>query len=345
MASAFQAALAVGMKDGKLQLREFFAGTSRSPERHHIRLACRACQRKKIKCDRVSGSYVVHHMRHRWANKTKNFPCGKCLRSSLQCVPSSGKPRARRAGKRAIDSELRSRITKLESLFESLSGEVGIENGVPAGESNARSDAKESSSPAVGKYIGSQFWSSLTTEGSALRDALEDEQAEDEPTSPSTLSGPGNAKEYDLILCPPGSIYVMPGPLPEPTPELSATLCNIFCNNVDRTFKLYHTPTLRAFMIGGQPYLGHDPSAPCNKAVKAAVWFAAINTLTESQCQMTFGQSRWAQLQHFRKIVHVSMAQADLMNTTELSTFQALATYIVSIAPLRTRGPIADSCS
>lgn len=79
----------------------------------HIRLACQACQRKKvnnpaepevdptaltlakIKCDRT-------------------FPCGQCQRSNLQCAQSTRKPRAKRVGKRAVDSELRSRITKLE---------------------------------------------------------------------------------------------------------------------------------------------------------------------------------------------------------------------------------------
>ena len=229
-----------------------------------------------------------------------------------------------------MDSELRSRISKLENLVESLSGEVGIPNGSPGADSDGQAESNDLESPAVGKYIGSPFWSSLTTEVQALREALEEQPEEDEPISPSTSSGAGASADYDLIVCPPGVVYVMPGALPEPTPHLSATLCNIFCDNVDRMFKFYHAPTLRAFMIEGKPYLGHDHSAPCNKALKAAVWFAATNSLSESQCQMTFGQSRSDQLQQFRRVVDVAMAQADLMNTTDLATLQALTTYIVS---------------
>lgn len=295
-------------------------GGPTSPEHHHIRLACQACQRKKIKCDR-------------------NFPCGQCGRSGLQCVPSTRKPRARHVGKRAVDSELRSRISKLESLVESLSGDMQVSEDTPKSEDSETDsqDPPKDTSPAVGKYMGSPFWSSLTTEVQALREALEDEQAEEdgELTTPSTSSGPGNSSaEYDLIICPPGSVYVMPGALTEPPPQVSNFLCEAFCNNVDRMFKIFHGPTLKAFMIEGKSYLGREYSAPCNKAVKAAVWFAATNTLSDEQCLMYFGQPRAEQVQQFRRMVDVSLAQADLMNTTDLATLQAIATYAVSLACL-----------
>ena len=257
---------------------------------------------------------------------------GQCTRSNLQCAPSTRKPRARHAGKRAIDSELRSRISKLENLVESLSGDVGVSEETPGSDGETQTEPRDAS-PAVGKYIGSPFWSSLTTEVQALRDALEDEEAEDEAelTTPSSASGPGNSIEYDLIICPPGSVYVMPGALSEPSPELSAALCTTFCENVDRVFKIFHTPTLLAFLMNDEPYLGHEATAPCNKALKAVIWFAATNTLSENQSQMLFGQSRPDQLQQYRRMVEVAMAQADLMNTTDVATLQALATYIVSI--------------
>ena len=286
-----------------------------SPDSGHIRLACQACQRKKIKCDR-------------------HFPCGQCTRSNLSCVPSTRKPRARHAGKRAVDSELRTRISKLESLVESLSGEVGAPDGTSASEGDGDEEEtpdQKNISASVGKYMSSPFWSSLTTEVQALRDALEEQpDDEDEPTSPSTSSGPGTSQEYDLIICPPGTIYAMPGALIEPTPELSATLCNIFCDNVDSLFKIFHTPTLRAFMIGGSNYFGHDHTAPNNRAVKAAIWFSAVNTMSESQCQMLFGQSRGDQLSYFKRLVDIALSQADLMNASDLPTLQAFMTYIVS---------------
>ncbi len=287
---------------------------SGSGDQQHIRLACQACQRKKIKCDRL-------------------FPCGQCNRSGLQCAPSTRKPRARHLGKRAVDSELRSRISKLESLVESLSGELANQDDSPASDV-AEDEAPEQTNGAsgtMGKYMSSNFWQSLTNEVQALKETLEEEPFEDADTPSSPVSsGTTNATEYDLLICPPGAIYVMPGALAEPDPPLSATLCNIFCEYVDRLFKVFHTPSLRAFMIDGKPYLGQDLSSPAGKALKAVVWYAAVNTMSETQCQMMFGQARQDQMYQYKRLVDVALAQADLMVTNELVTLQAFTTYVVS---------------
>jgi len=291
----------------------------------HIRLACQACQRKKIKCDR-------------------NFPCGQCGRSNLQCTPSTRKPRARHAGKRAIDSELRNRITKLETLVESLSGEVGVqaedlggEAGLPGDTPRKTSESPEAesaASPSVGKYIGSTFWGSLATEVQALKDALEEDQQEDEaePTSPTTMTSGMNAptaNDYDLLICPPNAIYVMPGALNEPSPQMQSILYGTFIQNVAPMFKIFHIPTLRAFLERGEPYLGQEPTSLANRAVKASLWYAAINTISDVECQARFGQPRADLKQQYRRAADVLLAQADLMSTRDLAVVQAFVTTLV----------------
>ena len=202
-----------------------------------------------------------------------------------------------------MDSELRNRISKLENLVESLSGEVATEtsSGVsPETDENDMEpaiDEQQTRKPsvAVEKYMGREFWSSLTSEFQALRDALEEDQGEgeeDETTPSTSTSGHTNPTEYDLLICPPGAVYVMPGALNEPSQHVSERLCSIFCANVDDTFKMYHTPTLRNFMDNGAPYLGQDPNTPGNKTVKAAVWFSAVNTMSEDDCRSLLGLSR-----------------------------------------------------
>ena len=304
---------------------DFSNGLTASPkEEQHIRLACQACQRKKIKCDR-------------------HYPCGQCQRSSLQCVPSQRKPRTRHVGKRAVDSELRTRISKLESLVESLSGEVTSQGGVPADGVPERKGSTDDSSSAIGKYVASPFWNSLTTEVAALRDALEDEHLDDDQeanghdlhtnsSNPSNQSPPEDANplDYDLIVCPPGRLFVVPGALMEPSPEVSNYLTNAFIENVDPMFKVFHAPTLRTFMYQRTTYLGKDYDAPCNIALKRAVWFAAVNSLQDHITQSKFGQSRIDMLNHYRRLVGVSLAQADMINTTEIATLQALVTYLAS---------------
>jgi hypothetical protein len=269
------------------------------------------------------------------------FPCGQCTRSSLQCIPSTRKPRTRHAGKRAVDSELRNRITKLESLVESLSGEVGVENGQGNVEKGGtpEEDGDEAPSPTVGQYLGSPFWSSLTTEVQAIRDALEDEPGEQDhdtstpETNTTTHAANGtqvNPNDFDFFVCPPGAIYVMPGALVEPAQQVQPELIDAFMDNVGPMFKLFHTPSLRRFLEHGQPYLGHDANSPGLKALRAAIWYAAVNTLSDDECQVTLGQGRRELMQQYRRATDVLLAQADLANTTDLATVQALLISLVS---------------
>ena len=165
----------------------------------------------------------------------------------------------------------------------------------------------------------------------ALKEALEDEWPEEqEHATHADTSSQLNVTEYDLLLCPSGAVYVMPGALQEIPEHVLAVLCAAFCQNVDRVCKVYHTPTLQAFLIEGKSYLGQDPSSPGNRAVKAAVCFAATNTLSSDQCQSLFDRSRHDQLCQFRKMAEIAFAQADLFTTTDLATLQALATFTMT---------------
>jgi len=281
----------------------------------HIRLACQACQRKKIKCDR-------------------SFPCGQCLRSGLQCVASTRKPRTRHVGKRAVDSELRNRITKLESLVESLSGEVCLPSDSTTRDARASVDSAEAPSPSAGKYIGSPFWSSLTTEVQGLKDALEEADGEDEADGSSpTTSISGNqqmAVDYELMICPPGAIYVMPGALDEPSAQIQSVLYGAFIQNVVPMFRLLHAPTLQASLERGTPYMGQDPSAPSYKALRAAMWFGAVNTLSDGECQARVGHGRTELMRRYKRIADVLFSQAGLFTAHDLVTLQAFIVYLVS---------------
>lgn len=202
-------------------------------------LACRACQQKKIKCDRKS-------------------PCIQCTRAGIQCKASTRKPRAKTGGKTG-DAELRERIFKLEKLVETFSSEEGLERSRTG--SNAASLPDESrTSPPLGdnaiaspaspsdaavretsKYVASTFWSSLTAEIKALADVFTDSGSNDGDTpesSPHPSSHTPDASQavtvdYELIFCPPGVLYVMPGALLEPDPFLASQLFTAYLNHVE----------------------------------------------------------------------------------------------------------------
>ena len=297
------------------------ANSNSTHDQQHIRLACQACQRKKIKCDRT-------------------FPCGQCTRSALQCVTSHRKPRARHAGKRAVDSELKSRIVKLENLVESLSGEVAANGSTPGISSEHSPGSPDATSSAVGKYIGTEFWSSLATEVQALRDALDEDQEEE---SPETMAGStsengsdATAHDYDLLICPPGMVFTMPGALAEPSSFVTAALCGTFIDNVVPILSIFHVPTLLRFLNQDAPYFGLDATSPPCRAFKAAIWFAAANTLSDVDCLSRFGQRKSDMISHYRRCVEVRLSQADLFNTVEMTTMHAFLTYLVSTRLLLT---------
>lgn len=317
-----------------------------------LHLACRECQRKKIKCDRA-------------------YPCGQCSRSGLSCVSSTRKPRAK-AGTKG-DAELRQRIAKLEKLVESFQGDEGKDelnsaspmamepspgtvpeanmmpspNHIEAVDSRSPSSQSETSSPYANKYVAGTFWSSLTSEVKALADAFEEDnaQSDDDSGTPETTPSSGApfaldgsaSSGYELIFCPPGVLYVMPGALNEPDPNTASHLVDAYLSYVEAVQKLLHVPTLRAFLDEGKPYLNRPADAPCNKALRAAIYFAGANACTDEECIAICGKPREQLAQEFRRMVDVALYQADPLNTNELATLQALTIYVVSLRPMISR--------
>lgn len=311
-----------------------------------LHLACRECQRKKIKCDRA-------------------YPCGQCSRAGLSCVSSTRKPRAK-AGTKG-DAELRQRIAKLEKLVESFQGDEGKDelngaspmatasspgpvpeanrmpssNHIDAQDSRSPSSQSEPSSPYANKYVAGTFWSSLTSEVKALADAFEEDntKSDDESGTPETTPGSGApyaldgstslTSGYELIFCPPGVLYVMPGALNEPDANMASHLVEAYLSYVETVQKLLHVPTLRAFLDEGKPYLNRPADAPCNKALKAAIYFSGANACTDEECIAMCGKPREQLAQEFRRMVDVALYQADPLNTNELATLQALTIYVV----------------
>ena len=170
---------------------------------------------------------------------------------------------------------------------------------------------------------------------SALRNVLEEDHQEDEtdslspPMSNSDVNGQ-STNDYDLIILPPGAIYVMPGSLNEPIPAIQAILHEVFYQSVAPMLKVFHIPTLRAFVDRGASYLGQSPDAPSNKAVKASLWWFAVLTMTDVDCQLQLGQARSDLMQRYKRIVDLRLAQADLINSNEMATLQAFLTTLVS---------------
>lgn len=266
-----------------------------------------------------------------------------------------------------MDAELRTRIAKLEKLVESFADEDGklpntesakntsiTQEQVPftgtspsftptrLPDATSPGSPRDATSPDTSRYVAGNFWSSLTQEVKALADAFEEDVRSDEDGyTPETLppSGPGavdltngSEPQYELIFCPPGALYVMPGAATEPPPAMSQQLLSVYIQHVDPQAKLFHVPTLTALIKDGEPYLGRAPDAPCNRALRASIYFAAANAITDEEAETYFGKAQTQLVSEYRKLVDIALYQCDPLNTTEIATLQALVVYTVSAA-------------
>lgn len=244
-----------------------------------------------------------------------------------------------------------SRLARLESMVGQLGNQIESIGSTGSNESTSENgnavelvtQTRESQSnfqAVASQCIGSPIWISLACEVQALRDALEEEHiegAEEDATRVSQDVVPplGRNSTHDFILCPPGTVYVVSGAETELSEPLRQVMCDLFCENVDRIFKVFHAPTLRAFLISGMPYLGKDRTAPCNVALRVATYFAATITLTETQCQALFGRSHTDQLDHFRRMTEVAFTETNLLCTMDIATLQAFVIYVVSVTSIK----------
>ncbi len=309
--------------------------------------SCTVCRRRKVRCDR-------------------GVPCGNCKRAGEDCVPTipSHAPRGRQGGrKRRTDGELLERITKLEGLLRKIEGNpdedkvtsmhptatpaVDLREGSPQavvldGQSRGAcniSTNHTSQNPESGldRYLGTSFWLTLSEEIGGLKDILngssdQEDEAEDEQTPPSSLSSPGtqqlNEANHSCFIFSPRSLVENPC---DPTPHQLYSFCEIYLNNVDPVFKILHAPSLRRYLQEGAKELDCSPGARGLEALKFAICFAATTSMTDGECRNRIGEDRLVLMATYRAGTELALARADLVNTVEMSTLQAMTIYLVAI--------------
>lgn len=133
----------------------------------------------------------------------------------------------------------------------------------------------------------------------------------------STIFGPSALSPKDLPSLHPSSAHMI-------------LLCDFYARNVDPMFKLLHIPTVRNLITKASANPQKIPSGNYVEALMFSVYYAAITSLTDRQCQQCFEDGRDSLLARYRSGTETALINADLMNTTELGTIQALAIFIVS---------------
>ena len=119
-----------------------------------------------------------------------------------------------------------------------------------------------------------------------------------------------------------------------PTPMHIETLSSIYMANVDPVSRLLHRPTHSRFISGAKDNLDSIPGGSKMQALMFAMYFAAVTSLTPNECMLHFGEGRQYLLNKYRFGTEQSLVQADLLNSMEMVTLQALVIYLVRIPKL-----------
>ncbi|CEO60620.1 hypothetical protein PMG11_05237 [Penicillium brasilianum] len=308
-----------------------------------VRLSCEACRQRKVKCDKLS-------------------PCTSCVRLGFVCVPVERarlpRGRTRKPSERLTgNKELIDRVTKLEQLLKNVAAERNVESLVektPQSTTASAEDSLETKMTDVETwrtenaqpnmfvlphrprpsttYMASSFWEDIMQQTQELRtvldDRLEDEEAEEEARSQPGFGASLVGSETSESMS--GSPQSYKGLTI--SPQTRRRLCEIYLYNVDPVFKILHAPTLRAFLRDDQPYLDYDPDHIAPTTLAWAVYYAAVCTIDDSQCQILFGVDKKTITADLQRETEAALVKADFVTTNELTVLQA---YVLSLLAAR----------
>ncbi|GME27997.1 putative transcriptional regulatory protein [Neofusicoccum parvum] len=257
-------------------------------------LSCVTCRQRKIRCDKV-------------------HPCSACRRSGVECVFPAQRAQRRKQGRR--NEELLRRLDHLEGLVDRLGGEVAVAAHAATGEPLAQPEDAPSDDfmagvllphvlqPRVdqgtpredgtypvmkedgGRYLGEDFWTSLSTEVEGLRELLNEPESDDEPdTGHTSVSSAPTHVPYEKRLM--NSLFVFSGDieatdlrwLHPPGPHIDA-LSDVYWDRVDIIFKILHRPTFEPLLKTAAQDAASIPKGAGYEALMFAMYFAAAFSL------------------------------------------------------------------
>lgn len=114
------------------------------------------------------------------------------------------------------------------------------------------------------------------------------------------------------------------------SPQTRRSLCEIYLRNVDPVFKILHRPSLSAFLIDEEPYLDYEPDHQAPVTLAYAVYYVAVCTIDDPQCQVMFGVGKKTVLADLQRETEAALIKSDFVTTNDLTILQAYVLSLVS---------------
>ncbi|OJJ46854.1 hypothetical protein ASPZODRAFT_15546 [Penicilliopsis zonata CBS 506.65] len=278
-------------------------------------LSCESCRQRKIKCDKL-------------------MPCSHCRKAGIICESVQRKrlPRGRYA--RNSNHRLREKIEKLETLVNAALASAAT----PTSGTNLEQVQQEHPSIESGqnKPLALDFCNDLLKEIQGLHGLThvsEEDESNPSPEVPETLSESLAPRPWSLPWGYAGAVPFQQHQQSlalRPSAAVTARLCEIYLSHVDRIIKVLHRPSLREHLLEDRPYRGFQRDGVAEAALDAAVFYAAVASMTDRQCQALFHCAQSAVLPEYQIAAEMALQRADLMRTESLLVLQALVIYLVA---------------
>ncbi|KAM0300277.1 hypothetical protein HYE67_010532 [Fusarium culmorum] len=307
--------------------------------------SCVICRRRKIRCDRVD-------------------PCSNCVKNNIEChFPVTGRiPRRNRGPPTAKtpaqkQSELLSRLRRLESVVTELAAQVEDENGASIGASHQKQITVDASatvsswatSSAVadstdegedfgrlvvdkdgGLHVGNRFWSVFCSEVDNILQAVHDVADYSDPSNTSIMTEPtanGNPSPLSHL----GFVFgnadfskALDGLNPMPSQMLF--IWQTYVENVDPFIKILHVPTIEKII---KDLRGNFSSCgSVTEALLFAISLAAITSLDDETVAYNFNTPKEQLLQRYQFGTEQALARVNFLSSKDITVLQALAMYL-----------------
>ncbi|KAI4263155.1 MAG: hypothetical protein L6R42_001695 [Xanthoria sp. 1 TBL-2021] len=322
-------------------------------------LSCGTCRERKVRCDKNQPCSTCQR-----AKVPCVFPSAKRLPRKRQGERKKTNEKllqrlnrlealVEKAGLDEKDGQAIEKKTKQSSVCTPThSSPEKFSNGDALRKKRERSETSQSSGsqPGGGKtalegemsrYLGSNFWANLSDEVEGLR--LELNQTSDDDIKEEVDTDESAAKTAATPFHPSqqlpsrnGFVFNFSTPKIDlrflhPNPFQIENMCNIYLMNVDPINRILHKPTLRKFITGAKDHLDTMPGGSKMQALMFAMYFAAITSLTPEECMKDFGEQKTELLARYRYGTEQALVQADILNSMEMVTLQALVIYLICI--------------
>ena len=160
---------------------------------------------------------------------------------------------------------------------------------------------------------------------------MEDDSEEEEDSQISGQSPADTSTSQSSLLFGSPPLRQRELRLLHPPPAQLITLCYCYQRNVDPMAKVLHIPSLQKLVMSAAANIDAIPSGNYVEALLFAMYYAAITSLSQEECLQKFHDGKNSLLARYRSGTESALSNANLLNTKEIGTVQALVVFLVSV--------------